>query len=126
MSAVFAGGQIQDGIPGVCGDLPDWESCDLSNECFWYTVEGNLNLMHIEEKIQRNTIKLEDVPDLMRWLLSSNPEESKALENTVNKDAPLKGWNRERLKKLENQQPIGSRLILRLGRTEGIVQKLRD
>ena len=53
MSAGFAGGQRQACIPGVCGELPDCESCDLRSECCWYTVEGNLNLMHIEEKYSK-------------------------------------------------------------------------
>ena len=50
----------------------------------------------------------------MQWLLSSNPEEAKALQNSLNAEAPLKDWSRERLRELENQQPLDSNLILRL------------
>ncbi len=114
MAAVFSGEWRQAGSQGVCGDLPDCENCKLNTDCLWQTGQGNQEMMGIEEKIQRKKIKTEDVPELMKWLLSSNPEESNVLEGTVNKDAPLKGWNRERLKKLENLQPIGSKLIIRL------------
>ncbi len=70
--------------------------------------------MAIEEKIQRNKISTADIPELMQWLLSSNPEEAKALQNSLNAEAPLKDWSRERLRELENQQPLDSNLILRL------------
>jgi len=46
--------------------------------------------MGIEEKIQRNKISTADIPELMQWLLSSNPEEAKALQNSLNAEAPLK------------------------------------
>ena len=45
----------------------------------WYAAEGNSEKMAIEEKIQRNKISTADIPELMQWLLSSNPEEAKAL-----------------------------------------------
>ncbi len=70
--------------------------------------------MAIEEKIQRNKISTADIPELMQWLLSSNPEKAKALQNSLNAEAPLKDWSRERLLELENQQPLDSNLILRL------------
>lgn len=70
--------------------------------------------MAIEEKIQRNKISTADIPELMQWLRSSNPEEAKALQNSVNAEAPLKDWSRERLRELENQQPLDSNPILRL------------
>ena len=70
--------------------------------------------MAIEEKIQRNKISTADIPELIQWLLSSNPEEAKALQNSLNAEAPLKDWSRERLRELENQQPLDSNLILRL------------
>ena len=70
--------------------------------------------MEIEEKIQRNKISTADIPELMQWLLSSNPEEAKALQNSLNVEAPLKDWSRERLRELENQQPLDSNLILLL------------
>ena len=38
----------------------------------------------------------------------------KALQNSLNAEAPLKDWSRERLRELENQQPLDSNLILRL------------
>lgn len=114
MAAVFSGAWRKAGLQGICGDLPDCENCMLNTNCLWYADQGNPEIIGIEEKIQRKKIKMEDIPVLMQWMLSSNPEESNALENAVNKDAPLKGWNRERLKKLENQQPIGSKLIMRL------------
>ena len=61
----------------------------------------------------------------MQWLLSSNPEEAKALQNSLNAEAPpLKDWSRERLRELENQQPLDSNLILRLEVPAGNVQKL--
>ena len=50
----------------------------------------------------------------MQWLLSSYPEEAKSLQNSLNTEAPLKDCNRERLRELENQQPLDSNLILRL------------
>ena len=50
----------------------------------------------------------------MQWLLSSNPEEAKALQISLNAEAPLKEWNRKRLWELEKQQPLDSNLILRL------------
>ena len=62
--------------------------------------------MVIEEKIQRNKISTADIPELMQWLLSSNPEEAKSLQNSLNTEAPLKDCNRERLRELENQQPL--------------------
>ena len=31
---------------------------------------------------------------------SSNPEEAKALQNSLNTEAPLKDWSRERLREL--------------------------
>ena len=43
--------------------------------------------MAIEEKIQRNKISTADIPELMQWLLSSNPEEAKALQNSLNVEA---------------------------------------
>ena len=43
-----------------------------------------------------------------------NPEEAKALQNSLNAEAPLKDWSRKRLRELENQQPLDSNLILRL------------
>ena len=67
--------------------------------------------MATEEKIQRNKISTADIPELMQWLLSSNPEEAKALQNSLNAEAPLKDWSRERLRELENQQPLDSNLI---------------
>ena len=42
----------------------------------------------------------------MQWLLSSNPEEAKALQNSLNAEDPLKDWSRERLRELEKQQPL--------------------
>ena len=53
-----------------------------------------------------------------------NPEEAKALQNSLNAEAPLKDWSRERLRELENQQPLDSNLILRLEGPTGNVQKL--
>ena len=67
--------------------------------------------MAIVEKIQRNKISTADIPELMQWLLSSNPEETKALQNLLNAEAPLKDWSRKRLRELENQQPLDSNLI---------------
>ena len=46
--------------------------------------------MGIEEKIQRNKMSTADIPELLQWLLSSNPEEAKALQNSLNAEAPLK------------------------------------
>ena len=40
--------------------------------------------MVIEEKIQREKILTTDIPELMQWLLSSNLEEAKALQNSLN------------------------------------------
>jgi DNA repair protein RadC len=54
------------------------------------------------------------MPELMRWLLTSNPEEDKALEHSLNPDTPLKDWSRIRLRSLEEKQPLGSELVLRL------------
>ena len=114
LSAAFSGEGSHAGLAGVCGNLPDCDNCELSLECHWYAAEGNSEKMAIEEKIQRNKISTADIPELMQWLLSSNPEEAKALQNSLNAEAPLKDWSRERLRELENQQPLDSNLILRL------------
>ena len=74
----------------------------------------NAGKIAIEERIQRNKISTANIPELMQWLLSSNPEEAKALQNSLNAEAPLKDWSRERLRELENQQPLDSNQILRL------------
>jgi len=50
----------------------------------------------------------------MHWLLTSTPEEDKALEHALNPDAPLKDWSWKRLRILEKTQPLGSELVLRL------------
>ena len=50
----------------------------------------------------------------MQWLLSSNPEEAKVLQNSLNAEAPLKDWSRESLWELGNQQPLYQNLIFRL------------
>jgi len=102
----------------------DCDNCELSLECHWYAAEGNTEKMAIEEKIQRNIISTADISELTQWLLSSNPEEAKALQNSLNAEAPLKDWSRERLRELENQQPLDSNLILRLEGPTGNVQKL--
>ena len=114
LSAAFSGEGSHAGLAGVCGNLPDCDNCELSLECHWYAAEGNSEKMAIEEKIQRNKISTADIPELMQWLLSSNPEEAKALQNSLNAEAPLKDWSRKRLRELENQQPLDSNLILRL------------
>ena len=114
LSAAFSGEGSHAGLAGVCGNLPDCDNCKLSLECHWYAAEGNSEKMAIEEKIQRNKISTADIPELMQWLLSSNPEEAKALQNSLNAEAPLKDWSRKRLRELENQQPLDSNLILRL------------
>ena len=114
LSAAFSGEGSHAGLAGVCGNLPDCDNCKLSLECHWYAAEGNAEKMGIEEKIQRNKISTADIPELMQWLLSSNPEEAKALQNSLNAEAPLKDWSRKRLRELENQQPLDSNLILRL------------
>jgi len=114
LSAAFSGEGSHAGLAGVCGNLPDYDNCKLRLECHWYGAEGNSEKMAIEEKIQRNKISTADIPELMQWLLSSNPEEAKALQNSLNAEAPLKDWSRERLRELENQQPLDSNLILRL------------
>ena len=114
LSAAFSGEGSHAGLAGVCGNLPDCDNCKLSLECHWYAAEGNAEKMGIEEKIQRNIISTADIPELMQWLLSSNPEEAKALQNSLNAEAPLKDWSRKRLRELENQQPLDSNLILRL------------
>ena len=114
LSAAFSGEGSHAGLAGVCGNLPDCDNCELSLECHWYAAEGNSEKMAIEEKIQRNKISTADIPELMQWLLSSNPEEAKALQNSLNAEAPLKDCSRERLRELENQQPLDSNLILRL------------
>ena len=72
------------GLAGVCGNLPDCDNCKLSLECHWYATEGNSEKMAIGEKIQRNKISTADILELMQWLLSSNPEEAKALQNSLN------------------------------------------
>jgi DNA repair protein RadC len=101
-------------LAGVCGNLPDCDNCELSLEYHWDAADGNSKKMTIEEKIQRNKISTADLPELMQWLLSSNPEKAKALQNSLNAEAPIKDWCRERLWELENQQPLDSNLILRL------------
>ena len=68
--------------------------------------------MEIEEKILRNKILTTDFPELMQWLLNTSPEEAKALQNSLNPDAPLKDWSHARLRELENQQSLDSNLIL--------------
>ena len=93
-------------------------------ECHWYAAEGDSEKMAIEENIQRNKSSTADIPELMQWLLSSNPEEAKALQNTLNAEAPLKDWSRERLRKLKNHQPLDSNLILCFGGPVGNMQKL--
>ena len=62
--------------------------------------------MAIEEKIQRNKISTADIPELMQCLKSSNPEEAKAFQNSVNAEALLKVRSRKRLWELENQKPL--------------------
>ncbi len=59
--------------------------------------------MAIEEKIQRNKILTANIPELLQWLLNTSPEEAKALQNSLNPDAPLKDWSHARLHELENQ-----------------------
>ena len=102
LSAAFSGDGSHAGLAGVCGNLPDCDNCKLSLECHWYATEGNSEKMAIEEKIQRNKISTADIPELMQWLLSSNPEEAKALQNSLNAEAPLKDWSCKRLRELEN------------------------
>ena len=114
MAAAFSGDGRYADLAGVCGDLPDCDNCELNAECLWYANEGNTAMVTIEEKIQRNQISAEDIPELMRWLLTSNPEEAEALQASLNRGAPLKDWSRERLRDLEKQQPLDSKLILRV------------
>ena len=40
-----------------------------------------------------------------------DPEEAKALQNSLNPDAPLKDWSHARLREQENQQSLDSNLI---------------
>ena len=97
LSAAFSGKGSHAGLAGVCGNLPDYDNCKLRLECHWYGAEGKSEKIAIEEKIQRNKISTSDIPELMQWLLSSNPEEAKALQNSLNAEAPLKNWSHERL-----------------------------
>ena len=87
LSAAFSGEGSHAGLAGVCGNLPDCDNCKLSLERNWYATEGNSEKMAIEEKIQRNKISTVDISELMQWLLSSNPEEAKALQNSLNAEA---------------------------------------
>ena len=114
MAAAFSGDGRHAGLAGICGELPDCENCGLSTACHWYSNDGNSANVKIEEKIQRSQISAEDIPELMRWLLTSNPEEAKALQASLNLEAPLKDWNRERLRNLEKRQPLSSKLVLRM------------
>ncbi len=114
MAAAFSGDGRHAGLVGVCGVMPDCENCELSSECLWCAADTNSVKLKIAEKIQRNLISAKDMPELMRWLLTSNPEEDKALEHSLNPDTPLKDWSRIRLRSLEEKQPLGSDLVLRL------------
>jgi len=114
MAAAFSGDARHAGLAGICAELPDCENCGLSSECLWCAAGTNSAKFKIEEKIQRKLISAEDIPELMRWLLTSNPEEGKALEHALNPDAPLKDWSRKRMRSLEKKQPLGSKLILRV------------
>ena len=68
----------------------------------------------ITGKIQWNLISVLDNPELMRWLLTSNPEEDKSLEHTINPETPFKDRSRKRLRRLEIKLPLGSELVLRI------------
>jgi DNA repair protein RadC len=114
MAAAFSGDGRHAGLVGVCAELPDCENCELSSECLWCKADKNSVKFKIEEKIQRNLITAEDIPELMGWLLTSNPEEGKALEDALNLDTPLKDWSRKRLRSLGKKQPLGSKLNLRV------------
>ena len=114
MAAAFSGEGRHAGLSAICGDLPDCENCKLNSACGWYTKGNNTAKMKIEEKLQRNLISAEEIPELMRWLLTSNPEEANAFKSALNQEAPLKDWSQERLRELEKKQPLDSKLILRL------------
>ena len=90
------------------------ENCELSSECLWCSADTNSVKIKITEKIQQNLISAVDIPELMRWLLTLNPEEDKALEHTLNTDKPFKDRSRKRLRRLEIKKPLGSELVSRL------------
>jgi hypothetical protein len=89
MAAAFSEDGIHAGLVEVCGEMPDCENCELSSQCLWCAADTLSVKLKIAEKIQRNLISAEDMPELMRWLLTSNLEEDKALEHTLNPDTPL-------------------------------------
>ncbi|MBC8259183.1 MAG: DNA repair protein RadC [SAR324 cluster bacterium] len=113
-AAAFAGAGRKAGLAGICGVLPDCENCALSEDCLWSAAGGKTEQIEIEEKILKNHISVEDIPELLAWLLGSNLDERKALMNVVNQDAPLKDWSQVRLRELEQQQPSDSKLAIRL------------
>ena len=90
------------------------ENCELSSECLWCSADTNSVKIKITEKIQQNLISAVDIPELMRWLLTLNPEEDKALEDTLNTDTPFKDRSRKRLRRLEIKQLLGSKPVLLL------------
>ena len=114
MSAAFSVEGSHAALACVCGNLPDCENCELSLECLWNIADGNSEKMEIEEKILRNKILTTDLPELMQWLLNMSPEVAKALQNSLNLDAPLKDWSHASSRELENQQSLDSNLILLL------------
>ena len=75
----------------------DYENCELSSECLWCAADTNPVKIKITEKIQPNLISAVDITELMCWLLTSNPEEDKALEHTLNPATPPKDWRMKRL-----------------------------
>ena len=80
----------------------------------WCSADTNLVKIKITEKIQRYLISAVDIPELMRWGLTSNPEKDKALEQTLNPETSFKDRSSKLLKKLEIKQPLGSELVLHL------------
>ena len=73
-------------------EMPDCENCELSSECLWCAADTNSVKIKITEIIKWNLISAIDIPELMRWLLTSNPEADKALEHTLNPDTPFMGY----------------------------------
>jgi hypothetical protein len=100
MAAAFSGDVWHAGLERVCVEVPNYENWELSSECLWCTADTNSVKIKITEKIQLNLISAVDIPELMCWLLTSNPEEDKALEHRLNPATPLKDWSRKRLRRL--------------------------
>ena len=81
LSATFSGEGSHAGLAGICGNFSDCDNCELLLERHWNAAEENAEKIAIEEKIQRNKISTADISEFMQWMLSSNPEGAKVLQN---------------------------------------------